>query len=451
MGRSQQRLSGISRRVPLLAAVALAACLAVAIAGDVAVSSPAPRPATPRAVPPAQYTGTQLAAALAPQSAFPAGFAPVKTASTNSGDGLLTAPATTNLAKLGCAALETTNPQLGMSAYATAGVEAAGTVSGQAYIQVLEQYATAARAAVVFSEIRAAAARCTSFTANSARVAQRVTSAPPVDGHAAFLIQQSIVDLNSLDNGVFDELYVLSGLDIIVIGREGYNNPAPDAPPEASLAAEVIARIRALPLPRLVPGQLAGTQLASGLLPASDFPATYTVDPTQTGDSGSTYMSGKPGSASSSSDCQLPPSAPDTRGMTAFAGMVLQNSAGDELAQEVFQFGMAPEASSYMKSLLARDSRCLSGTTTVNGSTVAYTMEIAPTAPVAGHETYLVTMTGTSNDAPYDSDALIVVSGTDIYTIAAQGPDISVSDQEAYLAWLMPRLIARVQALPQNG
>jgi hypothetical protein len=453
-------LPGISRRVPLLAAVALAACLAVAVAGDVAgdVAVKASVPSTTRAVSPPQRTGTELAAALAPQSAFPAGFTAVKEASQNSGDALLTAPATVNLATLDCASLETTSGlKLGMSAWATSGTETAGTVSGQAYAQQLEQYATAARAAAVFSGIRAAATRCPSFTFNSdaARVSQRVTPAPPVDGNRAFLIQQSIVDLSSFGNGALDFLYVLSGPDIIVIAREGYDNPPPDTPSEASLAAEVIARIQALPLPRPpAPGQLTGTQLASRLLPVSDFPATYTADSTQTGNSGSTLLPGQPapaGSAGSSPDCQQPfQSVGDSRGMSAYAGMLLSNSDEDQLGQYVYQFGTAAEATSFLRFLLSEYSLCPEGDSTVNGVPVAYETNVAPTVRVAGHAAYLVTQVGTSSGSPYDADELIVVSGTDLYVIAGEGPDVSATTR-AYIAWLIPQLIARVQALKHNG
>lgn len=94
-----------------LVTIVLAACLAAAIAGCGAQSAVQPEP---------QLTGVQLAAVLLPQSYFPADYTLDHKNSANSGDALLTAPATASLATVDCPALYAAGPvKLGPTAYAS--------------------------------------------------------------------------------------------------------------------------------------------------------------------------------------------------------------------------------------------------------------------------------------------------------------------------------------------
>jgi hypothetical protein len=227
-----------SRRTALVTVV-LAGFLA-AVAGCAARS-----PAGPEA----QLTGVQLAAALLPQSYLPADYPFDRNGSTNSGDSLFTAPADANWASAGCAAQTAVDRMaLGETAYANS-YHAKGSRSTLwlAYGQTVRQFKAPAAAGAVFAGLRAAMARCTSFTVRVGSyhdsVSQQVTTEPPVDGHKAFLLRSSVTVIPSGDRYLESMLFVLDGPDHVVVSQESCGSPLPASRPLAAMAATLIPQV----------------------------------------------------------------------------------------------------------------------------------------------------------------------------------------------------------------
>jgi hypothetical protein len=54
-------------------------------------------------------------------------------------------------------------------------------------------------------------------------ISQRVATAPPVDGHGAFLLEASVTVLPSGDHYLESMLFVLDGTDLVVVNGESCN------------------------------------------------------------------------------------------------------------------------------------------------------------------------------------------------------------------------------------
>jgi hypothetical protein len=116
-----------------------------------------------------QLTGTQLAAALVPGSAFPRGYRYDNSASSNSGSHLETGRAKYKLTSVSCANFSNNYGRTGFGETAVAGNSYSTLVhnytanSGGAYDQIVYQFARADTARSFWSGLHSSIARCPAF------------------------------------------------------------------------------------------------------------------------------------------------------------------------------------------------------------------------------------------------------------------------------------------------
>jgi hypothetical protein len=204
-------------------------------AGTAATATPAAS-LTPLAAAAGQLTGDQLESVLLPQSDFPAGFATPSTGLVSSGGTLTSGPATYNLATISCATFVQHFGTTGFGESAMVSGSAADV--GQAYDELIYQFATASQATAFASGVRSLAARCGSFTAaangESGKFSLRATAGTPVGGHPTVeLLQTGTLGGSKL---VVDTLLCASGVD--VFGASGVGVGGDAAP--AQLTKETI-------------------------------------------------------------------------------------------------------------------------------------------------------------------------------------------------------------------
>jgi hypothetical protein len=183
-----------------------------------------------------QLTGTQLESVLLPESAFPAGFATPPTGPVSSGGSLTSGLASYNMATISCA---TFIQHFGTTGFGeTAMVSGSAADVGQAYDQLIYQFATAPQAAAFVSGVRALAGRCGSFTATAngqaGTFSLRAAAGTSVGGHPSVgLLQDGTLGRSKL---VLDTLLCASGVDVFAASGVGVGgNAAP-----AQVAKETI-------------------------------------------------------------------------------------------------------------------------------------------------------------------------------------------------------------------
>lgn len=198
---------------------------------------------TPLAAASGQLTGTQLESVLLPESDFPAGFATPATGPISSGGTLTPGRATYNLAAIPCA---TFIQHLGTTGFGeTAMVSGSVGSSGQAYDQLVYQFATAPEATAFVSGVRALAGRCGSFkaTANgeSGTFSLRATTGSAVGGHPTLeLLQTGTLGTSKL---VLDTLFCASGVDVFAASGVGVGGAAaPALPTKESIVYNLMKR-----------------------------------------------------------------------------------------------------------------------------------------------------------------------------------------------------------------
>jgi len=182
-----------------------------------------------------QLTGTELASVLLPQASFPAGFTLSPASEINSGDSLSTGPVTYDLSSISCATFVQQLGNTGFGETAMASDSAAG--QGQAYDQVIYQFATASAASDFVAGISALASRCHSFTASdngtSGTFSFKASAGPAVGGHPSLeLVQSGTLGGSPL---VLDTLFSASGVDVFGGAMVGLGVSAP-----TSVAPETI-------------------------------------------------------------------------------------------------------------------------------------------------------------------------------------------------------------------
>jgi hypothetical protein len=197
-------------------------------------------------LPPAagQLTGTQLESVLLPQSDFPEGFATPSTPPINSGGSLTTGAAKYNLATISCATfiqhLGTTG--FGETAMVWGSVDA---TAGQAYDQLVYQFAAASGATSFVSGIQDVAGRCGSFKASAngqtGTFSLQASTGSPVGGHPSVELQESgTLGSNKI---ALDLLLSASGVDAFGAGGVGVNGTAaPTQPAKETLVYELMKR-----------------------------------------------------------------------------------------------------------------------------------------------------------------------------------------------------------------
>lgn len=209
------------------------------------------------------------------------------------------------------------------------------------------------------------------------------------------------------------------------------------------------------PIPVPSQTQLTGTALKSALLPVSDFPAGYEIDPQETSDTGPALRPGSPASASPPLDCQqVVLQSVKPVDMTAGAFEILYDTTAAHpssyhqrsYAQIVYQFATVSGSTGYFNSVRSATSRCASVTTTDGTGTIAIRQIVRPASPVAGHQTLLIRQADTIHGENTDSMLLYTIDGTDVYQLGAAGFGVPPTAQPSYLGSLMTKLIARVQA-----
>ena len=186
---------------------------------------------TPLAAASGQLTGTQLESVLLPATDFPPGFAAPSTGPITSGGSLTSGAATYNLATISCA---TFIQHLGTVGFGeTAMVSGSIAASGQAYDQLVYQFATPSAASAFVAGVRSLAGRCGSFTASAngsaGTFSLRATPGAPVGGHPALeLLQTGTLGKSKL---VLDTLLCASGVDVFAASGVGVGGAAPPVLP----------------------------------------------------------------------------------------------------------------------------------------------------------------------------------------------------------------------------
>ena len=192
------------------------------------------------------------------------------------------------------------------------------------------------------------------------------------------------------------------------------------------------------------PAQLTGTQLASALLPLSDFPAGY--HPSDTYDSGPGVLTYPGAGIVNTAGCRLGAGGviEQTEGGwlspffgTAYANKVMLGTGALVLNQAIFQFASPEKALAFFSSVRTCmiDNRPWS-----NG---------VDTAPVLGDQAVTADLRPAGTDVSYASGFLFVLHGTDVFALSG-GPFLSTGTVTLSVpgaAELIAKLIARVDAL----
>jgi hypothetical protein len=194
-----------------------------------------------------QLTGTQLESVLLPETDFPSGFATPTTGPITSGSSLTSGPATYNLATISCA---TFIQHLGTTGFGeTAMVAGSLDNTGQAYDQLIYQFAAASSATAFLSGVQDLAGRCGSFTAKAngatGTFSLQATASSPVGGHPAIQLRET----GKLGTYQVNLNMVLCASGVDVFGASGVgvsgNAPPPVPSPEA-IVYELMKRQQAV-------------------------------------------------------------------------------------------------------------------------------------------------------------------------------------------------------------
>jgi hypothetical protein len=209
-----------------------------------AASDPVPS-ASMTALPAAagQLTGTQLESVLLPESDFPSGFATPTSGPVSSGGSLTSGKATYNLATMTCALFI---QHLGTTGFGeTAMVSSGVSSSGQAYDQLIYQFAAASGASSFLSGVQALAGRCASFKASAngqtGTFSLKAATGAPVGGHPTVELDESGT-LGS-DKLALDTLLCASGVAVFGAASVGVSDTSvPTVPSNASIVWELMKR-----------------------------------------------------------------------------------------------------------------------------------------------------------------------------------------------------------------
>lgn len=197
-----------------------------------------------------QVDGAVLKTALLPASDFPRGY--TVSGVIDSGGRLETAPAKYNPATMSCSSWEQEFGKQGFGETAMAndsvGPSSSSLTKITGYSQLVYQFKTSSAASSLFSGTRAIGSRCRSFTESQGgehiTVKIRVVTAPSVDGHAAFWIDETASD--SGVSGQADALMTDVGTDVYGLETVGFGTAPPSSPSPAKLTVKLIARVQAL-------------------------------------------------------------------------------------------------------------------------------------------------------------------------------------------------------------
>jgi hypothetical protein len=183
----------------------------------------------------------------------------------------------------------------------------------------------------------------------------------------------------------------------------------------------------ALPTASMTPlasasGQLTGTQLATVLLPAADFPAGFATSSSGATTSGGSLTSATaayPLATVSCSDFE------QHLGSTGFGetGMAADSIVGTNQAydQLIYQFASAAEAKAFVAGLEPLAARCTSFTAPADNTTATFSLTAAAGAALAGLPTVELKQSGKVSGSAVTLDTLFTASGVDVFAAAAVG------------------------------
>jgi hypothetical protein len=227
------------------AAVVLAACAAVAIAGS-ALAVPSSRSSAA-----AQLTGRQLSALLVPASALPRGYQLESNSRQDSGSRLETAAAKYDLATMSCAAINDDDGRAGFgeSAFAEVGYLKASALFSTAtgLFQQVYQFRAAKAAASFWRGLRAITIRCPGLGAATApdhgKIAQRVFAVRYGRDQA---FEAEMTETGRQSGSVnMAMLVAVAGDNVFAVGIVGYSRPVPADPSARTLMSELVTRVQA--------------------------------------------------------------------------------------------------------------------------------------------------------------------------------------------------------------
>lgn len=206
-----------------------------------------------------------------------------------------------------------------------------------------------------------------------------------------------------------------------------YKRPSSAATASARATAPTSAPASAAAMPPLpaASGQLTGTDLESVLLPASFFPAGFTVPSSGPVTSGSSLM---PAAATSNLATMACATFVERLGSTGFgetalAAVSLSGSA-QEYGELVYQFGSPPAATAFAAGIKALAGRCGSFTITSSGQSGTYSLKAADGPALAGHPTLTLGESGSTAGTRLVISTLFSVSGVDVFASSAVGINV---------------------------
>jgi hypothetical protein len=195
---------------------------------------------TPLAAATGQLTGTQLEPVLLPGTAFPAGFTSPANGPTSSGSALTTSVPTYDLAKISCATFIEHLGRAGFGETAMVASSAASAAAGQAYDQLVYQFATPAAATAFVTGVQSLAARCGSFGTANQKYALSAAPGITIGGHPTLdLAQTGTVESKPF---TLHTLLCASGVDVFGAAAVGVGAGAPAVPARETTVYQLMQR-----------------------------------------------------------------------------------------------------------------------------------------------------------------------------------------------------------------
>jgi hypothetical protein len=233
--------------IAALACLALTACAGMPTTQT--INHPIPVPTQ------SQLTGSVLESALLPLAAFPNGYQVDSQASWDTGAALLPGGPTPTASPGNCVQMAQSVKQ---PASVTGGVSQVlydasidnpSSYHQRLYSQDVFQFATASGSADFFDFIRSTFSRCPAVKYSDATVTtmtrQTISPAPPVDGHQAVLVRQSVSGLGV--NGDSVALFATDGTDVYVVAATVFGTPLTAEPSFlASLMSDLMSQVRTI-------------------------------------------------------------------------------------------------------------------------------------------------------------------------------------------------------------
>jgi hypothetical protein len=193
------------------------------------------------------------------------------------------------------------------------------------------------------------------------------------------------------------------------------------APTSTAPTAGTLPTAPMTPLPA-ASGQLNGTDLATVLLPASDFPAGYTTSSSDAVNSGGSLTTGPAHYPLATVSCSDFVQHLGTAGFGETA-MAADSIVGTDEAydQAVYQFSTAAAASAFVAGMSPLAGRCPSFTEPVNGTSTTMRMKATPGDSVAGRPTVELLQTASLSGTALTLDTEFLASGVDVFVVSAVG------------------------------